>query len=795
MNNRKLMLSIVILVATIMVFSSALVIFSSPAPVAAQSTNTAAVSTGGTTVSHVTATQSTNVNGRATNVLNELKQKGIPTKDVYLPNFNAKPDMSNGVVQPLYSQSPAPMGIGDIGVMNDNGVLTPYTYNTTGFEGSFTLNNFSPFYLLGDAPYSATFQLNTVLNNVTILGNSSYVFWNQNVVFFSARTNQLTFLDNIWNFSSGAFAMPTNSILSGNGQVVPGVFYYTVGPTITVTYPFTVHLFLNSAIVGGQSAVYFNYSVETGGSTITGTYDLVLFNSTYGTEPGYSTPAPHYMVSGSQITPTGFLLNDAEIMVGGPGGGSTAMVYAINGTMNLRSYNATSSTYQNVRAAYDIGTDTGETSSGVAESWTNDAVAHLSAGPSFVYGMWNLSAPGTTMTTYSGNVNPSNAFMFVAEGPSFDDNAAVWSPLGGSSHYSFTMPTGVYTAEVLMSNYDPQTFQLGSDVQTNMHMNLREGVYTPLRAMNNAQVANISMFGTGTAFNPYVIMNNGKGNLNPLFGQLNDYAFPSFYGVLIMNTNVHIDMNHMPAFKVKYSLDVPSQIVSYFGLPKTNNLNYEMYNTSYVSLYGSAITGWFSMNLAGFPAANVIFWNSTHDLVGANYFNTLDSALLIYNDNGSISNNMVWGNYFVQNPGLNSKNYPAIDVWGYAFESGPNYTALISGLWLFSSGNLVYNNYFYETLNAANIPFNIYTYNYSTYFNAWNIAYQSAYYAHYFNGYRLSGSITGTYYQGGNFWWDWDGTIPYTEYGFIAFGGDYVPLTLHGHHFHITAPQVITYSV
>jgi len=357
-----------------------------------------------------------------------LKQDNIPMKYAYLPSLQKRFIYTGDQVTPLYSQAPAPMGIGDFGLkMNSTGALVPYSYNTSSFEGSVNVTNLTDFYMLDGAPYSITFQLNTVLNHVTLFGNSSYVFWNQNVIFYSARTHQLTFIDNIWNFSSSQSYMSPNSIYSGNGTVVPGVYYYAIGPTMNAIYPFTVHLYLNSTVIKGDTAVFFNYTITfSNGTSKSGSYDRVLFNSTYGMPAGYSAPEPYYLVSGSQITPNG-LLNDAEIMIGGPGGGSTAMIYNLNARMNLYYLNDTTKSYENVPAAFDFGTDTGETSEGVAVSW-NGETSVLNAGPSFLYGMWNASMTNN-METFSGSVNPPNSFLFLSEGNSFNQSLAAWVPL------------------------------------------------------------------------------------------------------------------------------------------------------------------------------------------------------------------------------------------------------------------------------------------------------------------------------------------------------------------------------
>ena len=759
-------------------------------------------------------------------ILSRLYSQGVPDKDIYLPNFNAGSmyTYTDGHVSPLYSQSPAPMGIGDFGLQSGpGGSVVPYSLNTTSVEGSITLNGLNTLYLQNDGPQSVTVQLNTVLNNVTLFGNSSYVFWNQNVLFYSARTHQLELIDNVWNFSSPAFNMTPNAISHGYGFVVPGVYYFAIGPTYTVTYPFTVNLYLTAAVINGDSTAFFNYTVISSSGTFSGSFDQVMFNSTYGQPEGYSAPMPHYLISGTQITPTGYLLNDAELMIGGPGGGSTTSVYGIDGSMSLKympeqvsngpgplgpmpplppGFNrgpGPVANYVNVPSAYDFGTDTGETSEGVAVSWTQTDTAQLTAGPSLLYGMWGVSPFNTMMQTFTGFISPSNAFMFLSPGNTFQNQLAAWVPLSLDGEYDFMLPAGKYTAEALLSYYAPQIFApsaapgfpgpvgIVAGIGPNSgpgqfpgsppsppgplpHATVRLshdpslGVYTPLYAMDNQQLSSISKGGTGTSRNPYMIDNYQVQTINPLFGEFNDFAFPVFTGVQLVNTNAYVDMNNMPSMEIQYAVYDYSFLNS-LGLPNFNFLGYTLYNADHVSLFGSTISGWFSRELAGFPVANVVLWNSSGDLVGNNSFMSMDSSLLIFSGTG----NVVWGNIFANytNPDINRSELSAVNVDGSPL-----------GISVYSSGNTIYNNIFNTTITAESPSFSIYTGCPAQYLNLWNVTLSPASTVNIFNGYSLTGSIMNTVSIGGNYWWNYDGVIPYNNSGNIEFGGDYEPLNL-----------------
>ncbi|WP_241761834.1 thermopsin [Thermoplasma acidophilum] len=715
--------------------------------------------------SYVNATQQSQM---YSSVMQKLESRGISPKYAYLPDFNAQRIVHKGnTVSPTYATTPAPMGIGDIGLKYLNGQTLPYEINFTSTEASVTIDNLSDFYLLNDGPHSVTIQLNSVLTNVSILGNSSYSFWTQNVVFYSARTHQITFIDNVWNFSSPAFNMTTNA-LHGNGILVPYVFYYDIGPTFNVTYPFTVDLYLNSTVINGNSAVYFNYSVFTSGKVYSGSYDTVIFNSTG--HPGYRAPQPEYQIDGYGYDATGYLINDAEVMIGGPGGGSTTSIYSINATMHLYYLNSTTGTYQTVPSAFDIAADTGETSEGVAVSWSHGPdgyYAKLTAGPSFIYGMWNMSSVNN-MEHFSGSISPSNAFIFASP-DEMNLSTAAWVPTSASGHFSFTLPEGTYAYEALMSYYAPASGYLGSDTVISLLKDPTMGIYTPLFAFNNQQLANISVSGTGSSANPYVVENQQYMPINPLFDEFNDFVFPVFPGVMIANTNASVNLISMPSFYMQYA-GYQVQILKNLKLPTYNYLPFEFYNTSNLSLWKDQfISGWFAYFLSGFPDANVIMWNSTHDLIGSNTFYSMDSSLLVFGG----SNNVVWGNYFLQSPITKTKEFEYINTNGAPF-----------GVSMYSSGNLVYNNEFKVYITAYSPDYSIYTGLPALYIDEWNISLQPAFIAHSFNGFTLSGSIIGTFYQGGNYWWNFNGTIPYNDNGLIYYGGDYVPL-VHGFPFYL----------
>ena len=770
MTNRKYMSILVILVAVAMILSSAAFLFPGGTQVANSGTHTSNAQASAITQGTVTGSAAASQMGL--NTLQALHAKGIPNKDIYLPNFNAAPQKTGNLVNgPSYTSAPAPMGIGTYGFSNNSGIITRNNISTSSFAASVTFNNFSTFYALDDGPNSVTVQLNSILSNVTLFGNSSYTFWNQNVLFYSARTHTIQFLDNIWNFSSPAFYLSPNVFSSYGGNLVAPAFYYAVGPAFYVTYPFTVELYLNSTVMNGDNTVFFNYTVSDSSGAASGSFDQVQFNSTYGQPAGYSAPQANYYVTSYNVTPTGFIPYDSEIMIGGPGGGSTAMIYNINATMTLKYLNGGS--YANVPNAYNVGSETGETSTGAAVTWTPNAVAHLSAGPSFVYGMWNVSQTNT-FDHFSGTVNPPNSFMFVSHGSTFDAANSTWTPLSQTGGYSYSLPTGAYSNSIMMANHDPMGggMTAGTPQNYNLSQDNYMGVYTPLYAFGNSQLKYISAHGTGTAHNPYVLYNNPSqsGMLSPLFGTFNDYLFPQFSGVLLHSTTAHVVATHMPNFEVQYIYPYELSGLAYFGVSyTTNQLGYVLYNAQNAVITNNNISGWFANTLTEFPVANVLLWNSQHNVVSSNHFSAMDSSLMIYNMQGQSGKNLVYGNCFFQDQNLNQTRYAGIAV-STTFGTSPYGPVAMT---IYSSGNTITGNSV-VVLNTAISPFySIYSGAGATYKNNWNGNFWWNYtppmksHGHHGHDYGL-----GDGNQGGNL---------YNNTGQISFGGDHNPISCPGY--------------
>ncbi|KAA8922680.1 thermopsin family protease [Thermoplasma sp.] len=690
-------------------------------------------------------------------ILSRIGSLNLSSRYAFLPNFNAMNDYSSaGHITITYPISPAPMGVSDVGLKNSSSGIVPYSINTTGVMGVADLNSTQVFYPYDDQPYSFAVQLNAVLHGVDLFGNSSYSFWTQNVVIYSTRTHQLTFIDNIWNFSSQAFNMTPNA-LHGDGKLVPGVYYYDIGPTMNVSFPFILELYLNSTLQNGNDVVYFNYSLHNGKVIRPGVYDKVTFNSS----EEASSPA-EFMISGYSPSPSG-LLYDAEMAITGPGGGSNVDVYEINGTMALYLYNTTSASFVPAASAYDAGVDTGETSYGIDVGWYGHT-ATLQPGPSLVYGLWNVSGGERRI---SGSAEPYG-YIFVSPGTQFSNISASWAPYNGT-HFSFVLPDGDYSIAVLRNFYQPEYVNNVSDSAVLLKSPRTGEIYTPVLIENYSEAIFYAFSGNGTSENPFIMSFGQSVSVSSLFGVLNDYLFPVFPGISIINVDYHMDIENASSFRITYGTQYEGMLNGH-GLSDTNWMGIVLYGTSNVSIVGGLnITGWFPETMKGFIVANLMVWNSSNDLIADNIFYSVHaisgelqppyySSLLIYGRNSTNENNTVWGNYFPDQ---------------YVSENG-NGTV---GIFIDSSGNLIYNNAFTQYDIAYSPDFNIYTDSNATYHDNWNISsVEPVNYTISVDGFDLNGSIVDGGYEGGNYWGSPLITPPWNESGYIQSGYDYHPL-------------------
>jgi thermopsin len=709
--------------------------------------------------------------GVAARIHSTLAADHVPASDVFPPNLDPQVSIVNHTVSTEYPVAPAPMGLGDFGVQMVGGKDVGTVSYTSSDEGVVRLDALNSTYLDGPGPDTVDIQLNTYLTHVDLFGNSSYQFWVQNIPQYIPHLDQLSLLDNIWNVSTPALNFTANSLYRYDGTVFPGVLYLDSGITLHTAMPFTVRVYNNATVFRNRPTVYLNYSVtEANGTTVSGSYDRVEFNSTGLLPARTPAPPPTFQIDGKQLGAGGFIPNDAELTIGGVYGGLTTSVSNVQGTMRLLTLPNGSATYRPVPSAYDFGISTGETSEGIAEwasNGTSGPEAHLGPGPSFLVPLWGLRGAAYGHIDQDLQITPSNAFVFVSPGATFHEGTAQWAAVLVSGQADYALSPGTYTYRVMLSDYRPVTLTLtGATSQTiTLGPDVHLGVYTPLWAWNNGQLAAISFpGGNGSRDNPYILLNQ-PGTIDPLFSQFNEGEFPVFSGIFLSHTTEYVSVERPPSFLVQYSLPRQAAILAYFGMPTFNYLQLEFENTSHVSIVdASDISGWFSD--FDFGVGSLQLWNSSDDLIAGNTFD--DMGVSVYQYGGS--DNTFWGNNF--SVAIPPCAYPQ-GLLGYSDQAG---------LELFASGDLVYNNYFDVPAPALTPGYSPTTYRAAAWHDMWNITPEPASNIRWVNGWSLSGSILGTAVQGGNFWSNYGtpsnpyGILPYSDSGQISLGGDYAPL-------------------
>jgi thermopsin len=783
----------------------------------------------------------------ATHALAATRAAGLRSDVVFLPRPSATPAEAAaihdaGAVTPLYQGTPAPAGVTYYGLSGTgSGSVVPTILRTTALEGFVDANatGIRGLDLMQATPDSYGIQLNAVVTNVTVFGKTTnplgvpFQYWTQDVVEYAPSADELILLDNVWNFTGGGYdgaEFYSHGPDGTNDYAGLGYYYAEEIVPYPVTYPFNLTLSMTSGVTDGRNNVSFAVSLENPivpSEDFSTTFDWVDFNSTAGGHGPIAGPA-EYTANGYALNPVG-LTNDFELDLCGPGGGSQVDLETADATLGLAYY--TGSAFAAVPAAYSYGGETGETATGANVAWSDVAsrapggladYATVSTGPELLTGLWGTGAPnGSSRLTLAET--PANAFNFLT----YDGDPGVDAPVISEAAYvpniataTFALMPGTYVLITELSEYDPvrSTFTLTAGTPLTLPIALvsdpATGVYTPLWAFTNAEVADLATSGAGTPADPYLIEHNQYGPIGVAFGLYNDFTFPAFSGVLLDGTTVSVEFLDPPSFStVTNDTQYPGDY-----LPQTNDLPYWFLGVQNVSIVGASnISGWFGSD-AYYPLAfdtfNVVFYASSHNLVAGNTFDTESDALSLFAGGtyfGPINvgggNNTVWGNHF-------AFVKPPHDCPGTVLH--PNtclalVPAILSlGIQVGERFDLIYNNAVSTPTTAWLAPANLYSGRAESFDgDRWNItpvAATVANYAEYFPYEPLSGSIVGGTTQGGNFWWDYGlisnpyngadnpyGLLPYdentdtvlleyygTQYYYLSYlypGGDYDPLT------------------
>ena len=745
------------------------------------------------TAAPISAVSSSNIAASmAASAAAATKAAGVNPHFEFPPRPSATPSQvaatkAAGYVQPLYTGTPAPLGLAYYGYQaNNTGAVIPTILNTSSVQAYVDAKDIAASDLYQSSPDSYGIQLNAVTTNVTLFGQGGYSFWTQNVVEYYPAAGFLVLITNVWNFSGGPLSSNVFYTHGPYGYQVGTEYYYSeVEIPANIQYPWNLTLTMTSNLTGGRDAVYFSIgmtgaSVPTYPTNLTNfTYDYVVFNSVAGTPMGSVLASP-YSANGFSYNPVG-LTDDFELIFGGPGGGSHSDLSAADATLGLAYWNG--SAYVSVPSAESYGGETGETTTGAAIAWTGgphgpgnlSTYGVMTTGPAIMQGLWNTTTPeGADPVTIAAT--PANAFSFV-------------TPLGTNSNWTipetqyaptiyndtFDLAPGSYIVTTELSGWVPQNTTIvvagPTIVPVLLLAQLTPTVYTPLWAIGNSELAAISSGGSGTPANPYVLLNDQSGAFGPLFGQYNDYGFPVFPGLYLQNTNASVEVSHAP------SLTATTSTFAFPGpyLPSTNTLQEWYWNVSNVSLAYSTISGgWFTQNAyypAVFDTMNVIFYASSGNLIYNDTFNSAIEGLLLFQggslfgpSTGGGGNNTVFGTTFNQVQPQTCPT-PACEVL-MSFGEG-------IGLTVAENNDVIFNNAFGTPTTAWLLPINLYS-GFPLYFNntTWNVTSGShpAPLADFPQFSLDTHNILGGSALGGNYWWDYG-------YPLNPFNGAYNPLT------------------
>ncbi len=760
---------------------------------------------------------------------------GLPAADLHLPYTGTYADQTVNGVSTAGSQldnecvagaqaagQTEPTGVDYAGTIDNATGVHDVTLDSNSVAGILTVNSQpQSFYPGSGTPTQWGGQENVVLPNVTILGKEcpgascsasgtgNYAFWVQNVISYDSNNDTISFVDDTWNFTSGSSEMFNSSLVdwSPTGSNYTGV-WVAYSPYFYMPPPFTVTTYVNTSVnSAGDEILWYNYSIASPTRDINnGNYDYLVFNSQPLTGGPIALNPPDFEASAhSHHEVTEGYEFDAFI---GADDGANNLILSANATMQVQYCvqlpycTPTSFAYASVPAAVNYGMQTGEQTTGVAVNYVG-TTADLVSGPLVTHGLWNYTGqtgvnPGSVAVTNDITVSgapegtlATQPYVFVwLENTNYTSQGYQWAPDVATW---YLMPD-TYNYEIMLADYTQQngTFKVVASPLTltvTLPYNHQMGVYTPLWALNNGQLAGISSSGSGTVSSQYVLFNNPTttyfgftaGNLSSNFYSKDDYSFPSYAGLLIEHTTAYVDATDLPAFSVTHTTTA-----YYLGL--------ELFYTSHVTIANDAnLRGWPSWEEISFyatvpatqnpaPQAELFVWNSTNDLIMSNTFvGTKTTSGSYVAPDGIVlyggGDNVVWGNTFR-------------DPYGVAF--GTTY----AGIGLAEANDLIYNNNFSVDNPVVYLPYNwanvadclpqylggcgynqddngwFYNVQANVIGDTWNVTPQAASnVANTVNGFALSGNILGAgeTTQGGNYYWNL-GTSPnnYTTTPYVS---------------------------
>ena len=360
----------------------------------------------------------------------------------------------------FYTHEPAPMGIADYGISPSGA----FVRESTQWEGKIVLNSLSATSNDSYLPNSVSFQLNVVLNYG--YNDNVYALWVQDIAVFNTQTNEIAFLDNIWNLT--AKNANVNGIV-GNGHIYSynGRTYYSYAATgypgsyVTISLPATIYLLVNVSTNGlDEPVIYFWYNDG---------YGWVHFDTVTVTNAidAYSV---YFLVDGYTYTGSGNYY-DAELVIGGPGNATSANLNS--GDVYLQLFYWNGHNFQEVRNAFDFGSDTAETvSNAVVQEYYNQSngelMAKVTTGYVGLLSLWNQN--GVSQLTIYSSANYGCIYVY---------NESIYYSKGKQEAYKIPFLGGEATLTLYPMDYAILVYQNGELVgEANIYAGKGESVST-----------------------------------------------------------------------------------------------------------------------------------------------------------------------------------------------------------------------------------------------------------------------------------------------------------------------------
>jgi thermopsin len=326
--------------------------------------------------------------------------------------------------------APEPSGIAAFGLDNDSGNVTPYEVEAHEVVGvadiSSLLAQNSSAQLANSTVSGATLQLNSVLV-VNEKGGDQQVYWVQDTPDFVTSALQVSFGDNLWNYSVSGF-LSNSTITSSNGGLAysysesgEAQYYYGLGlSNSSYALPLDLALAINETAVPGLGVVVQMGAQELRDGSIPAT-PMDWFDDVTIHDPTVS--SAYLYVSGNDTTPEGTFY-DTEFVFGGENDGEATNFTQMSASMQLFYDNSTDGVLSYFPSYYSFGQDTAESADDLHVSYSGNGVALVSpGGVNYVYlgtasGTSSLSQlaalSGTTSTTTSAPEFPGASLAALA---------------------------------------------------------------------------------------------------------------------------------------------------------------------------------------------------------------------------------------------------------------------------------------------------------------------------------------------------------------------------------------------